>query len=144
MFLGGPSITFGQAWTNLVPLESKCEDVKRVFSVRECTFPVTNLEMPGYDVTIHFSQAKGEWKVPADTVTDIRFFFNDLVRLRDFETDFADYKMSREVDTPAIMIYLNEKKGIKLWVQTAVANEPYISSLFLLPSQSNARKYRCR
>lgn len=131
-----------QQWKKIVPLISRCDDVKKLLNVTDCNSPWMKYESAKYDLLIDFSTDLGEWNVSKDTVVGFFVVFHDLVKLSDFETDLTEYTRKRENDVPDIVIYNSAKKGMRLTVQTAVASEPYISSIFVFPSEGNAKKFR--
>lgn len=144
LILGSEGIVAqAQTWKEIVPLITKCDDVKRIFGVSGCQYPVMRLESGSYDLTIHFAKERDGWNVSKDTVIDILVIFNDLLKLSDYEKTFKDYVIKPENDVPEITIYTNVKKGVELTVQTAVAKELYISNIFFYPSEENKKKFRC-
>ncbi|MEJ7623793.1 MAG: hypothetical protein WKF34_07350 [Pyrinomonadaceae bacterium] len=133
-----------QGWKEIVPLVSTCEDVKRILAVKECEFPTSEYEFPKYTTTVYFKRDRDEWNVSKDTVIRALVIFKDVLRLRDYETDFKDYVIKREDDVPEITIYKNDRKGISLSVQMYNQPEPYIGDIFLYPSEGNAKKFKCK
>ena len=127
----------GQQWEGIVPLVSKCEDVKKTFSLTKCDLPVTRVELPSKKIVIDFSTTEDEWPVSNDTVVNVLVIFHELPKLFDYTTEFTDYTITHESDVPAILIYKNDKKGVRLTVQTG--RGLYIDSLILYPSQQNIR-----
>ena len=132
----------GQDWESIVPLISKCDDVKKTFSLSKCELPTTRLEFPSKKIVIDFSTANDEWAVSNDTVVNVLVIFHDLPKLLDYTRDFTDYSIKHESDAPELLIYRNDMKGVELTVQTAAARGLYIANIFLYPSQENVRRLR--
>jgi hypothetical protein len=131
-----------QEWKEIVPLVSTCTDVKRILKLEECKFPRMKIEGSKYDVVVDFSTKSDGWDVSSETVVAVYVSFRDLIRLREFETNFDDYVIKPVSDAPEMTTYNNVKKGIHLTVQTAVAPEPYISNIVLYPSEANSKKFK--
>jgi hypothetical protein len=121
---------------------SKCDDVKKVFSLSKCDFPETRVELPSKKVVIEFSTADDDWVVPHDTVVNVLVIFRELPKLLDYTRDFSGYTIKHERDAPELLIYRNDKDGIELTVQTAMARGLYIGSIFLYPSQENVLRLK--
>jgi hypothetical protein len=124
-----------QEWTNIIPLTTKCKDLKKILGVKKCKFPVSNYEFETFDLNINFLTKNDKLKVSFDTVVEARISLKKLIRLRDFETDLSDYKINAVDDLPSTKVYKNEKRGISLTVQPIpeLNNEEYIKSIWLYP-----------
>ena len=129
-----------QDWKKIVPLSSKCEDIKKILKVKECKYPVSDYEFPKFVININFSTADDEWNVSKDTVTGVIIILRELIKLKDFETNFDDYEITPEYDLPDVKIYKNDKKGIAFSVQKFPDNEEYISDFRLFPSRMKKKR----
>lgn len=137
-FANGSDVA-AQAWKHIVPLTSTCKDVKKLLDLEECSSHLV-YETPQYDLAVRFAVRDGKRVSPRNKVKSILVIFHDLLKLSDYATDFDGYEISREPDAPEIAIYRNNKRGVRLTVQTAVANEPYISSLFIFAPRNVQKK----
>ena len=60
----------------------------------------------------------------------------EAILLKNYVTDFKDYKVSAELDVPEIKLYVNDKLGERLTVQK-LYGEMWITSIFLYPSKKH-------
>ncbi len=132
-----------QVWKEITPLVSTCEDVKRLFKIKECSFPVTRIEMPDYSLTVRFRKQSDQCNVSCQTVVELFVNLRKMIKLSDFETDFGDYQIRPEGDAPEVTVYTNKKRGIILSVNKELARDAYIADILLSPSEDMARKHRC-
>ena len=122
-----------QDWRQIVPLKTKCEDLKKILSVKECKFPVSNYEFEEYKININFgNQFYKLVVVSKDTVESAMIMLKKGIAIKDFETNLSDYKIS-EPDYPAL-IYRNEKKGIEFETQKIKGIE-LVFSIVLFPPE---------
>lgn len=121
-----------QEWRKIVPLKTKCEDLKRILGVKECEFPVSNYKFEEFSVNINFNNKYQDYKVSSDTVVSAIIILHVKMNLKDFETDFSDYKIT-EPDYPGL-IYRNEKKGIEFETQKLDGDE-YVGSVTFFPTK---------
>jgi hypothetical protein len=121
-----------QEWKEIVPLASKCEDVKRILKVKECTFPFSAYQFPKFKISIDFS-TDDSWAVSKDTVVKVYIGLREFIRLKDYDVDLSDFEITSEDDLPDVKIYRNEKKGIELTVQHGLSEDLYISDILIFP-----------
>jgi hypothetical protein len=140
LFVGSSGAQELERIQQIIPLVSKCDDVKKVFSLSKCELPVTQVKLPSKEIDIRFSTPNDEWAVSNDTVANLRVIFRSLPSLFDYATEFSDYVIKHESDVPEILIYRNDKKGIRLTVQTG--RGLHIDSIVLFPSQENSRRFK--
>lgn len=141
IFVGVLSAASGNAqdWQKIVPLKSKCEDIKRVFRVDGCSFPVSDYSLGKITLNVEFSTPNNRRRVPSGRVVAVIIIFNDLIPLEKIGLDLREFKIRPVEDMPNARTYVNEKKGIELTVQRVTANEDYVSSVSLRPPRSRER-----
>jgi hypothetical protein len=134
----------GQVWSELVPLISTCEDVKRVLKVSECKLPWSEYQFPDYNVTVDFSTDADGWCVSRQTITSIFVSLKRTIKLSDYRSDLTGFVISKEYDAPEISIYKDDRKGLKFSVQKFRDGELYVWDIALYPSKQNAKKFRSK
>jgi hypothetical protein len=115
-----------------VPLVSGCCDVKRVFGVEKCEYPVSDLDLPKFRANVTFARKTNRWKVPANTVTEVILIFKQFKRVPDFEPNLSGYQIIPEADVPSQTIYKNDKRGI-MFTTEKIDNEDYVMDVRLYP-----------
>ena len=133
-----------QKWKEIIPSVSTCEDVKRIFEVKECEFPTSRYKFPKYNISITFSDGKNIWNVPEGRVAEVTVILQEPIRLELYEADLTDYKIIPEDDLPNQKIYENDKQGIELTVQDYKNEGLWIYAIFLYPSKENREKFKCK
>ncbi|MEZ5421576.1 MAG: hypothetical protein R2682_00605 [Pyrinomonadaceae bacterium] len=134
-----------QGFKGLIPLESTCEDVKRVLNVEKCTVPFSVYFLKDYMVGVHFKtetpseDEKWCYKVPVGTVTSLTVSYNKPFPLKDFEyrLEYAEGPFG-DVDTTA---YKNEEKGVSVFVNLGRINT---ANFMPTPDQRKKYAYDCR
>jgi hypothetical protein len=130
--------SFAQDWQKIVPLKTNCEELKKILGVEECEYPVSDYKFKEFNINITFSTKANGWNVSKDTVFMVLIFFDPAIKLKDFETDFSDYKIKPETDFPGL-IYTNEKKGILFVTQNPEGDEEYVMSVTLFPVKTKRK-----
>jgi hypothetical protein len=129
----------GQDWRKIVPLSSTCEDVKALLEVNYCKAPDSFYKFPEMSIYILVSDGKNKWKVPEDTVTRVAVSLRSLPPLKEFVKNFnvkiEDFEFFPDDDLPNSKIYVNNKRGISITVQTIWSNsdEEYVTGVDLYP-----------
>ncbi len=125
-------------WQKIVLLKSDCEDIKRVFKVKECEIPFSRYRLTAYTLYVNFSTGMDKWNVERGKVVSMAFSLNFLnLKLKDFERDFSDYTI-RSNDT-LDLVYTNEKKGIELLV-VEKSKEKWIREISIFPAKDCEKK----
>jgi hypothetical protein len=119
-----------QRWRKITPLVTKCDDVKKLFGVEDCSAPTSHYDFKEYDLMLIVSAGKGEWKAQKGTVVQAVVFFKKLLKLEDFETDLKSYTVYPVDDLPGEVSYTNKKKGITLSL-LEIDGEKFIRNLVL-------------
>lgn len=127
-----------QDWRKIVPLKTKCEDLKILLDVKECQYPYSSYKFEKFNVSINFPKKNDKWNVSSDTVVNVTVIFCELMNLRDFETDISDYKITTPSDYDAL-IYTNDEKGISFETQKPDGNEELITYVSLFPPKTKSK-----
>jgi hypothetical protein len=105
-----------QGFKGIVPLESTCDDVKRILQVRTCALPTSVYYLEGFVVTAHFTKAKPSkgdkncFRVPAGIVSSLVVSYHKPFPIKDFEYELKFSQiMSSDIETAT---YENSEKGI--------------------------------
>jgi len=135
---------YSQGFMGLIPLESTCDDVRRIFHVDTCTYPQSTYFLKEYWVTVDFTVEKPDpsaklcFRVPRGRVESFAVSFNKRFPLEQFE-----YKL-KYVRGPYGDIgtteYENKELGIRAYVL-----DGEISSVVFEPtaSQSEELGFQC-
>lgn len=129
-----------QGFKGLIPLESTCEDVKRILNVEKCSYPLSVYSLKDYIVGVYFkTETRSEddkwcYKVPVGTVTSFDMSLNKGIPIKDFEykLKFAE-KLENDIVT---IVYDNREKGVRAYVQNGV-----ITNAFFGPTPEQRKKY---
>jgi len=120
-----------QEWKQIVPLKTRCEDLKKILGVEECKFPVSNYESESFKININFLSKGDKWNVSNDTVISAMIILKKAVKLKDFETDLKDYKVTPISDYLGLL-YRDDKRGIEFETQKN-KDEEYVMNIILFP-----------
>ena len=132
------SSAVAQDWRKIVPLKTKCEDLKNLLGVKECHYPNSIYKFEKFNVYINFSTKNDEWYVSSDTVVETTVIFCEWMNLRDFEIDISGFKITPQSDYEAL-IYTNDEKGISFETQKPNGNEEFITSILLYPPKKKSK-----
>lgn len=126
-----------QEWRRIVPLHTTCDDVKAILKVDDCKIPVSNYKIANTAYNINFSNGDDEWNVPRGTVTGAIIRFQSDIKLKELGVDLEGFEIVPEDDLPNAWIYRNDKKGIRISVQTMTDGgaEKYVTGIQLYPSK---------
>ena len=135
----------GQGFKGIIPLESTCEDVKRILKIEKCTFPLSVYYLKDFTVSIHYtketSSEEDKWcfKVPAGTVDSITVSYNKKFSIKEFEYELK-YK-EKLIDDIDITVYENVEKGINV-----TSNNGFVGIATFAPTPQQYRKlaYQCK
>lgn len=130
IFLGCCQFISAQGFKGIVPLESTCEDIKRILRVEKCDFPQSIYRLKEYTVSVSFYENKpiGKnkdlcYQIPAGRVIGLTVSYNKHIRIAEFEYElkFAQ-KLNNDIDTE---VYKNEANNVSVFsnnglVETAI------------------------
>jgi len=133
-----------QGFMGLIPLESTCDDVRRIFHVDTCTYPQSVYLLKQYSVIVNFTVEKPDtsvklcFRVPRGRVRSIIVSFNKRFSLEQFE-----YKL-KYVRGPYGDIGTIEYENKELGIRANVLNGE-ISSVVFEPTASQSKElgYQC-
>lgn len=133
---------YGQDLKKIVPLESTCDDVKRILSVEKCEVSQSVYRLKDFTVTVYFTEEKPSkegkicYSVPPKTVILFAVTYNKALLLKDFEYDLTLLgDLSNDIGTIA---YQNEKLGI-----TVLSNNEMVEEVIYQATPENYRKHSC-
>lgn len=129
-----------QNWQKIVPLKSKCEDIKLIFNVEECKFPVSYYNFSKITLVVEYTTQKNRWKAPSKKVADVIIIFKELIPLKEIGVDLSAFRIEPVSDLPRARIYINDTKGIKIEAQRIINDELYVTSIRLTASRSRKLK----
>ena len=135
---------YSQGFMGLIPLESTCDDVKRIFHVDTCTYPQSVYLLKQYSVIVNFTVEKPDpsdklcFRVPRGRVESFAVSFNKRFSLEQFE-----YKL-KYVRGPYGDIGTIEYENKELGIRANVLNGE-ISSVVFEPTASQSKElgYQC-
>ena len=107
--------TYAQDLRGIVPLHSTCEDVKRVFGLRDCDY-VIKTDEGTINLSYSTKPCVDGWNVPAGTVISLTVFPGKKLPLTDLHLDLKAYQKAVSYDQPDITHYLNAEEGIDITV----------------------------
>jgi len=134
---------FSQGFKGIVPLESTCEDVKRILGVAECTFPRGTYWMKDYVVSVGFigdrsvNPDRSCYVVPAGRVISVNVSYNKPIPLAqfDYKLVFAE-TLANDVGST---IFENIEKGVTAYVQNGT-----VTSAIFTSSPDLHKRYACK
>lgn len=130
-------------WRGIIPLQSTCEDVKKILKVDTCMLPISQYTMPDFRVMVEFQNETCDsepraWRVPKGTVTAITISPRNEMRPSDFGLDLSKYKKREDVEIVGVVHYDSEEEGV-----TVDLYRGFVQNLFLYPRKSD-EAIRCK
>jgi len=129
--------SLGQDWRQLVPLPSTCEDIKRILKIEKCTFPVSNYDLPDFEVNISFEES--EQKVKGDPkIAGIIILFKKWPMLQNFESDLSSFELLPDDDIESGRIYKSACKGFSFTTQIVLGDfdQENVSGVQIFPAKT--------
>jgi hypothetical protein len=138
-----------QGYKGIIPLESTCEDVKRVLKVENCTFSPLRRDWAKDWISVSFATAKPDktqktcYKVPVGKVISISVSYNKPILLSEFEYELK-YAEGPFGDIDGYS-YENPEKGVSALVHKDMFGNKSIHQAFFGPNVEQHRKfsYKC-
>jgi hypothetical protein len=130
-------------WRGLTPLQSTCEDVKKVLKVDKCTLPISQYNLPDFRVMVEFENETCDsepraWHVPKGTVTALTISPRHELRPSEFGIDLSKYKKREAGEIVELEHYDSEEEGV-----TVDLYRGFVQNLFLYPRKSESQ-LRCK
>lgn len=134
-----------QGFKGIIPLESNCEDVKRILKVDKCTFPQSIYFLKDFWIRVNFVSIKSNktdkicYKVPVGNVTSITVSYNKKILLSEFEykLKYAEGPFG-DIDTFG---YESSEKGVSVLVNEDMFGNKVISTASFIPTIEQHRKF---
>jgi len=136
---------FSQGFKGIIPLQSTCEDVKRVLRVSECKYPKSDYVLPEMEVGINFAVEKPSkstrrcWRVTPRTVISVSVRLRKPIPLSKFEYPL-EYLVG-PLEDDGTFYYTNKEKGINV---TVSGNEIYFIDYGPLEADYKSLTYPCK
>lgn len=133
-----------QDFKGLVPLESTCDDVKRILGVDECKMPQSNYILKEFSITINFVSIESSertgfcYRVPTGRITSMVVSYYKPIPIKEFGYELK-YKEGPFGDIGTIA-YSNEEKGISVFTDNGL-----ITTAIFMPTLTQRKKltYDC-
>lgn len=130
-------------WRGITPLQSTCENVKKILKVDTCTRPISQYTLPDFRVMVEFQNetCDGEpraWRVPKGTVTAITISPRNEMRPSEFGLDLSKYKKREDGEIVGMEHYDSDVEGITIDLYRG-----FVQNLFLYPRKSD-EPLRCK
>jgi len=125
LLFAAASVCSAKEWHGIVPLHSRCDDVKRILKVAECGSSYDTDEGRVY-ITYSKNRCADGWNVPPGTVLTISVNPKAAQRLNELGLDLAKYKKEVSYDSPNFVSYSNEEEGVSI----TVTPDQKVSSIF--------------
>jgi hypothetical protein len=144
ILVGFCSFTSAQGFKGIIPLESTCEDVKRILQVDECKVPQSVYRLKDYTVSISFNdnsldESKICYKVPKGRVISLVVSYHKNIPIKEFEYELKFVKkLYNDIDEDW---YANNEKGVSVLSQIGL-----VSSAVFVPTHEQHKKfaYECK
>ncbi len=139
ILFGFCNFTSAQGFKGIIPLESTCEDVKRILQVDECKFPRSFYWLKDYRIDISFNENRSVeskicYKVPKDRVISLVVSYNKNIPIKEFEYDLKFVqKLNNDIDT---IVYENEENNISVFTHLGL-----VSYAVFIPTQEQHKKF---
>lgn len=135
----------GQGYKGIIPLQSNCEDVKRILKVKECTYPRSEYEFENFQISVWFTKEKPNkdericWDVPAGTVLSISVSYDIPILLSKFEHPLKFVK--GPINDIFMMLYKNEERALEAYIM-----DDSVKQVIYLPTEAKRKKlsYACK
>lgn len=134
-----------QGYKGIIPLESTCEDVKRILKVENCTFSLLNRDYTKDWISVTFATAKPNktdkicYKVPVGKVTSISVSYNKPILLSEFEYELK-YAEGPFGDIEGYS-YENSEKGVSVLVHKDMFGNKRIHNAYFRLNVEQHRKF---
>jgi len=119
VFFACNEYSFAQGFKGIIPLESTCEDVKRILNVKECQFPLSIYWLKDFRISVRYTQEKPSesdklcYKVPAGRVSSVTVSYNKPFPIKEFEYELKYVEGPfGDIDT---ITYENSEKGVDVF-----------------------------
>jgi hypothetical protein len=124
-------------WRGITPLQSTCEDVKKILKVDTCTLPISQYTLPDFRVMVEFENETCDresraWRVPKGTVTAITVSPRNEMRPSEFGLDLSKYKKREDGEIVGLEHYDSQGEGVTVDVYRG-----FVQNLFLYPRKSD-------
>jgi hypothetical protein len=139
IFLGFCNFTSAQGFKGIIPLESTCEDVKRILRVDGCKFPRSVYWLKDYTIDISFNEKRSVeskicYKVPKGRVISLVVSYNKNIPIKEFEYELKFVKkLNNDIDS---IVYENEQNNISVLTQLG-----FVSTAIFIPTQEQHKKF---
>jgi len=142
IFLFSVSKIKAESWNGIYPLKSTRADVEKIMG--ECSSDTKWLctyKLEDKTVFIHITETdcteRSLWKLPKDTVTDLRISFIKRPSISDLKIDLREFNKRADPDLIGQFNYFNREKGIEF-----VAENEIIKVFYYTPSEKDTAKYQ--
>jgi hypothetical protein len=131
--------SFSQGFNRIVPLESTCDDLKRILGIAECSFPQDVLWLQDYRISVKFTSGSSEkngklcYRVPAGRVILIAVSYNVPILIKDFPYNLTFREKLYDIDT---LVYENVDSGVSV-----TANNGYVATATFVPTPAQHKKF---
>lgn len=130
-----------KGWRGITPLQSTCEDVKKILRVDTCTLPISRITLPDFRVMVEFADKTCDsrpraWRVPKGTVVAITLSPRSEMRPSEFGLDLSKYNKREDGEIVGLEHYDSDEEGV-----TVGLYQGFVQNLFLYPRKSdNSRR----
>lgn len=114
LLLAAVSLCSAKEWRGLVPLQSTCEDVKRILNVTDCT-DWYDTDEGRVSIDVSATPCADGWNVSAGTVLGITVYPKSK-QLSEMNVNLANFTKYVSYDTANFTYYSNVKEGFSLEV----------------------------
>lgn len=123
-----------QGWRGIVPLQSRCDDVKRILGIDGCRSGTYQTD--DGTVSISFSDATCEsgWNVPPGTVLSFHVHSRTQQTLASIVSDASKYIKSVDTHVRYVAYYENKDEGVSI----AVFEDGTVANVFYGPSAKDS------
>jgi hypothetical protein len=134
-----------QGFKGIIPLESTCEDVKRILQVETCRLPISTYYLDDYVITVFYTKDKPSakaatcFKVPAGRVSSLTVSYKKPFPIKDFvyALKFSQTVLS-DIETTT---YENSEKGILAYVDNGLISTALFGASL---KQYQELAYKCK
>ena len=145
-----PATAISQNWQDIVPLHSSKVDVERILGAPPSSGKyVSSYESENEFIDVAYASGPpcgrtlvDSWRVPRDTVVNVRVISKRSVPLKQVLPDPSGYKKVVEPRHKNTLYYINEEKGLRYTVERREDNSEDVISTDYLP-QGKDRSMKC-
>ena len=123
-----------QGWRGIVPLQSRCDDVKRILGIDGCKSGTYQTDDGTVSISFSGDTCKSGWNVPPDTVLSLLVNSRTQQEFASIVSDASKYIKSVDAHLRYVTYYENNDEGVSI----VVFEDGTVANIFYGPSEKDS------